>query len=42
MSRFWTLAALLLLLGTTACNTMQGFGEDVRRTGAWIERKADR
>lgn len=40
MNRLFTLLALLLVLGTTACNTVQGAGEDIRRTGAWIERKA--
>jgi predicted small secreted protein len=40
MSRIFTVLALLLVLATAACNTMQGAGEDVQRAGRWIERKA--
>jgi predicted small secreted protein len=36
------LAALLILpvLATAACNTIEGAGQDIKNTGAWIERKA--
>ena len=36
-------AALLLLplLATAACNTIEGAGQDIRNTGAWIEKKAN-
>ena len=35
-------AALLLLplLAVAACNTVQGAGQDIKNTGAWIEKKA--
>jgi predicted small secreted protein len=35
-------AALLIvpLLAATACNTVQGAGQDIKNTGAWIEKKA--
>ena len=41
MSRIVAALALLLVLGTTACHTVSGAGEDVRRTGQWIERRAN-
>ncbi len=36
------MAALLILpaLAMTACNTVEGAGQDIKNTGAWIERKA--
>ena len=36
------LAALLILpaLAMTACNTLEGAGQDIKNTGAWIEKKA--
>lgn len=35
-------AALVLLpLLAAACNTVQGAGQDIRNTGAWIEKKAN-
>lgn len=33
-------ALLLPLLAATACNTVQGAGQDIRNAGAWIEKKA--
>ena len=36
------LAALLILpaLAMTACNTVEGAGQDIKSAGSWIERKA--
>lgn len=35
------LAALLALpVLISACNTIEGAGQDIKNTGAWIERKA--
>jgi predicted small secreted protein len=35
-------AALLLLpLLAAACNTIEGAGQDIKNTGAWIEKKAN-
>jgi predicted small secreted protein len=36
------LAALLILpvLAIAACNTIEGAGQDIKSTGAWIEKKA--
>ena len=31
---------LLPLLAAAACNTVQGAGQDIKNTGAWIEKKA--
>jgi predicted small secreted protein len=31
---------ILPLLAATACNTVQGAGQDIKNTGAWIEKKA--
>jgi predicted small secreted protein len=31
---------ILPLLAATACNTIEGAGQDIKNTGAWIERKA--
>ena len=35
-------AALLILplLAAAACNTIEGAGQDIKATGAWIEKKA--
>lgn len=35
-------AALLLLALLTACNTFEGFGQDVQKGGENIEESADR
>ena len=32
--------AMMPLLAATACNTVQGAGQDIKNTGAWIEKKA--
>jgi predicted small secreted protein len=36
------LAALLILpaLAVTACNTVEGAGQDIKKAGQWIERQA--
>ena len=31
---------MLPLLAAAACNTIEGAGQDIKNTGAWIERKA--
>jgi predicted small secreted protein len=31
---------ILPLLAAAACNTIEGAGQDIKNTGAWIERKA--
>jgi predicted small secreted protein len=31
---------VLPLLAAAACNTIEGAGQDIKNTGAWIERKA--
>lgn len=36
-----TLAALVLALGFSACNTVEGAGQDIKSTGKAIERTAD-
>ena len=36
-----TAALLLLPLLAAACNTIEGAGQDIRNTGAWIEKKAN-
>jgi predicted small secreted protein len=42
VARAAVLAALVILpaLAMTACNTIEGAGQDIRNTGAWIEKKA--
>lgn len=35
-----TVLLLLPLLALTACNTVQGAGQDIKNAGAWIEKKA--
>jgi predicted small secreted protein len=41
-ARAAVLAALLVLpaVAMTACNTIEGAGQDIKNTGAWIEKKA--
>lgn len=34
-------SALLMVMGLTACNTMQGIGEDMSAAGDAIDRKAE-
>lgn len=34
-------AALLLLLGTAACNTMRGAGEDIESAGEGLQHEAE-
>jgi len=41
MKTITTCVALSFLLALSACNTMQGFGEDVSKAGNKIENKAD-
>lgn len=37
----WLAAILILpLFATAACNTIEGAGQDIKNTGAWIEKKA--
>lgn len=31
---------LILLASLSACNTMEGVGQDVKKAGEWIEEKA--
>jgi len=35
------LSTLLITLGTTACNTMKGFGKDVERGGEKVQGAAE-
>lgn len=37
----WT-TAIMLLIGVTACNTMEGLGEDVQAGGAKLEKSAEK
>ena len=32
---------LLPLVAAAACNTIEGAGQDIKNTGAWIEKKAN-
>lgn len=41
MTRIVPFAALLALLGATACNTVEGAGEDVEAAGDAIEEATD-
>lgn len=41
MKTITTLVALSFLLALGACNTMQGFGQDVSKAGNKIEDKAE-
>jgi len=36
-----TLAALIVAVGFSACNTIEGAGKDIKSTGNAIERTAD-
>jgi len=36
-----TAALLFLPLLAAACNTIEGAGQDIKNTGAWIEKKAN-
>ncbi len=38
---FVVLAFALLALSVSACNTVAGFGEDLRQTGAALSKAAD-
>ena len=37
-----TLFAVVAMLSLAACNTMEGLGKDVKKTGEKIEKAADR
>jgi len=41
MNKMLTLIALLLAIGTTACNTVEGAGQDIQAAGNAIEDAAD-
>ena len=41
MKKMLTLIALLLAMGTTACNTVEGAGQDIQAAGNAIEDAAD-
>jgi predicted small secreted protein len=41
MNKMLTLLALLLAIGTTACNTVEGAGEDIEAAGEAIEDAAE-
>ena len=36
------LPILLMVLGLVGCNTMEGFGKDLKKVGSEIEEKADK
>lgn len=40
-NKFSLLAGLLLMLGAAACNTVEGFGEDVEEAGDAVEDATD-
>jgi predicted small secreted protein len=40
MRKFISLALVLLTLGVTACNTMEGLGKDISKAGDKIEEAA--
>lgn len=42
IARAAALAALLLVpvLAISACNTVEGAGQDIKNAGSWIEKKA--
>ena len=42
MNKMLTLLALLLAIGTTACNTVEGAGQDIQSAGEAIEDAADK
>ncbi len=41
MARALALILAFCLLATTACNTWEGFGKDLRKLGGKIEKSAD-
>jgi predicted small secreted protein len=41
MTKVFSVFALLLALGTAACNTVQGAGMDIKATGNAVERAAE-
>ena len=41
MTKVISVLALLLTLGTAACNTIQGAGMDIKATGNAVEKAAD-
>ena len=41
MNKMLTLVALLLAIGTAACNTVEGAGEDIEAAGDAIEDAAE-
>ena len=42
MKRLWILLVAMSVLGLTACNTVEGFGKDVKRVGEKMEDAAAR
>ena len=42
MNKMLTLLALLLAIGTTACNTVEGAGQDIQAAGEAIEDAAEK
>lgn len=42
MKRFAILTLVVWAVVMAGCNTMQGFGKDVEKTGEAIQRKADK
>ena len=40
-SKLLSVLALLLVIGTAACNTIQGAGMDIKATGNAVEKAAD-
>ena len=41
-SKIFLLAAMIASLGVSACNTVQGAGTDIKKTGNAIENTADK
>ncbi|MAP95642.1 MAG: entericidin [Ponticaulis sp.] len=42
MNNFWKIFAVgAIALGLSACNTVEGFGEDVEKVGSEIEESAE-
>jgi len=39
---FRTICILIASIGLAGCNTVEGFGKDVKKTGESIEKAADR
>ena len=42
MKRLWILLIAMSLLGLSACNTVEGFGKDVKKVGEKMEDAAAR